>query len=938
MATPQQEARLRANGSWAREFQVYLGAPWPQVPIAGLVLDAAKPVLASTTTTTVTSGTSEVLAVLDPSALPEDGGVVIVRKDGATLWFEVVERTSGTVRRVWGNANTEIAAGAVVATWLDITDYVTVVPDWTETEGEHRRDWSGTLAGQHYDADAMRDGATVILFQRTLPTVAGALVEDTGWTLAYVGHVEQWVPTSDLPGVSWETAVQSLRLHLEHIQVPGKRYGQDNLAQGITPTASPALGDASLEANEYPQGNLASGTAATNATDGKTGTLYISADAPSVVGETPGAQAGPFSWLIINEVFAWPHGGAHSDLQWLELVHRSDSPFGFWSLGEFVITTKNTATLPRPGPEGAIWVDNPEDGYIRLPDIGLRPGERIILCRNRAIFERYFGVAGAVQVYDWREISDEKGLPGATVNLDPAGDTLVIRHILNSLNPAALEVVAWGAAQPVLPVNDVNHEWMSASVPVPPIGASIRRVPTEVDSNTASDWQTEPTPIPGDNRRGTTGAHLSVDLGEWEAHLSAPITADSPANGTSLGLTDTSNLDPSGVIRVGLVEHIHYTSKDADGVNGITRGHGGTTVSAHDETEQIYQVDASLGATRLYAIEALELVRRAATGAMLDWVEIWLSTADSPAYPAFDLAANLTWHLSWKDGQRQLFYRNSGRDAVIGLAVPRQRVRHVMALIRQMSYPDPANPATILYGGRVKLNELRVWRAQTGDASNGEEGLGQVVRDLLERALPPERIEIEPGAFAGTTPGRLIQKGALGEILDQIAGEYQLVIGYTLDGRVTVTRRPAHPLAPRPALTATLAGDELRFPQRAPRRRVGALGQIIIPLEDMEVGATYRGRFPPRPWAGEVRELPSIRVRGANSSLATLFAQALFNDDPATSRSFEGETVGPGDFLHIGQRHLLLDGATGELVPVRLTSVSHAGEGNIERYIAKEWR
>src|SRR5690606_34869469 len=94
---------------------------------------------------------------------------------------------------------------------------------------------------------------------------------------------------------------------------------------------------------------------------------------------------------------------------------------------------------------------------------------------------------------------------------------------------------------------------------------------------------------------------LVYAVGTWdviEQALPTYMTATSPATGGDLFLSDTSELDAAGTIRIDN-EIITYTGKTAATIENITRGAHGTTATTHTQRANIWRKDnATLGATR----------------------------------------------------------------------------------------------------------------------------------------------------------------------------------------------------------------------------------------------------------------------------------------------------------------------------------------------------
>jgi hypothetical protein len=934
---------------FVRLWRVLIGPPRAMVTVGLFEIGAPVTLPTATTTTTDVDPTTVTVNVASTTGWPTIGTFTIVSSAG-TGWASYTSLTGTTFTGVrWLSGIFTHASGATVTQWNDISDRITRPPTISENEDLPIYDWEASLEGVNFDGHLFRNDATVCIQQKLTPD--GSYGTYTGWLVAAVGYVREWQSTGDSNQVRpWQATVESVSAYIKRHPVPARNYGRHNLAKDASITASPALGDSTLELVEY--GGGVGTTEASNVADENPDTRYVSSIAPGSAAETP-ASSGSASELLIEEVLVEGPVGAPSSLQYIVLKLASYSEYyneeGL-NIKDHVLTTTNTVFTESSVED---WAPDVYDNYIRCPNITLTPeNPRVILCQNRAVYERFFGTGGLAQVFEWRELGaltigsvrrPPTDLPADDLTLDPDGDVVQLRNQRANVEPAILDMVAWGSPSLFYQDNDDTSQWNEpTTVALGAGGSSIRRKPSQTDTNTAADWAIEERPIPGDARTDTDDVYISVDCGQFNITPDGTqtITSTFPGVNEWLNLTDATPLDESGTIQID-TEQITYGERTDTSLKIAARGANGTTPASHANSALVYHVDDDLGANRLYSVDMVELRRQSVLDSnglpiVPSRVELWASQEASPAYPGTGgyrsdwLAAGALWtHAN----------DNNSLKIIMPLMAPHidivaPRVRHVMVRIRAMSD-----------GGRAKLNDLYVWRKQSLSSvtPSGQFGAGIVVYDLLRKVLADSEISIDPQVFVGTSSDRQISAGNIQDILTDLLNETMTTLRYGLDGIVTITRAPTHPLGPRPGRMATLDAAATRSGQEVTRPSRYIYDQLTVEIDDPRTEEFYIAKYPPRQIASGESKRIQLRLEVGNENVAAWVAQALYLDDPETSRTFRGTTSGPAEWMHAGDRVFVYDGAdvsaeAADLINCRIVSVEHGGDDGVEVFEAKEWR
>lgn len=882
-------------------------------------------------------------------------GTIVVTGALGTSWLEYSSRDTGantfTISAVLLGPG-EADPNDTVVQWKDITDPYVERVSWSESEEPPFRDYTIDLAGNSFNTDLFKNDATVLVEERVQ---AGGT--DSGWMVAAIGYVPDWNARSDRNDRQrdrsrpWTATAYSIKYYVDRSRTNGKEYGRVDIARGKTVTdgwsetgQSPFnLGDLSLEPDEF-AGGLNS-TVSSNLVDGKLDTRYVSANAPTRTAETPGSYTGSTDppatpRLIIDEIMWQGPTGAPADLQYIVIRLPTWGPKDTLDLDsdEHVLHVyDNTGALS--------WtMDLPEDVVFRETGDNDTEVLRLILFPNRETYESYFGTSGKAIGREW---------PSGK-SLDTAGGAVHVRQRQYPPSVTTLEdFVAWGGWQAnFFEGNDDEDHWDDTNVlSLPSAGHSMRRTPTQKDSDQASDWQEMATPMPADPPEDTDSVFISIDLGQFSVKLDGAITSGSPANGEDLSVDDATPLDPSGDIQIDS-EQISYTHRDDTTLYNVTRGANSTTPASHSDEATIFQYDSVNGAHRMHAIESVQYIRQkilASDGLpVVPYnVDIWISTQTSPSYPGTAGYAS-----DWVDSSRLKHDLNDGRATTWEVSLPLDpsddrpfRARHLMSVFHEM------RPA----GDRLKLNEIRAFRwtpdAGTldniiGDSNQAPElpiGIAKVVVDLLQPTVDPSDISFRIREFLNSVSEHKVRAGELRGSLTDLLEKSLCMLHYHPDGTVELQRDPRHPLRNRPSTTATFDGDVIRAGHMRSYVSRLAIAQVVVNIENPNTLESYTGRYPPTVSnLGEVVE-ESFRLTVNSHEEASLVAQAIYLDHPKISSVYRGTTAGPAPWLHAGQAILgknFSDAADddGRLHIYRVTSVDHNNDNEVETFEAQQWR
>lgn len=447
--------------------------------------------------------------------------------------------------------------------WLVNGDTITPTGDWTNItslvahEGRftHEYDdagsvgWRVNLRGYNYNATYLAHGCGVCCLRRDWTP------EDAGiWRLWWVGVVDAGSHQRDYRnGGEWQRIVRDLRGVLRTTDAPRLTVGTLNMASGGTASASSVLATPALEATEFAGVIVECG--ADQAIDDDRNTLWIAQNAPTLdTTEEPATPTHP----VIDEIFNEPVPGyARSVSWWFEILNNEETwefnPVSaegtqnptFYSIIRTINSDGEYAYINFMEPEGNEELRDRSSGFV------LQPGERGIVCADRAVFEAMTGGApNAKWILEAKSFGTiDDGTPKA--------------YRLFDLHPDAGELYFTGEGGRVFETISWSRTGAPGAVDISTIlpGQSIRRSPTGT-----GDFVIENFPLPGDKWRDNRKEWLKVTT---VAHESTLGVASGIAATTLTIQQGTTGWPESGS---GLLEHeaFSYTGRTLDTLTGVT--------------------------------------------------------------------------------------------------------------------------------------------------------------------------------------------------------------------------------------------------------------------------------------------------------------------------------------------------------------------------------
>ena len=239
--------------------------------------------------------------------------------------------------------------------------------------------WSTELQGENYDEDYFAVDRAVMCLRRI---VRGAY--NSGWVVWWIGCIAagEWRDDYRL-GAQWQRSVRGTDVTLRLTDAPRLTAGRINIAEDASATASTTLATPSVEAANGEFVGTTANVGASNVVDQRLNTVWISQSPPS---STTASIAYNAQVPKIDEVFFKPVAGFDPDRAWwVEIVNASTNStvVSIWDM-LFVTYTALGAHVA-----------------TRFPAAGeLEPGERLVICGNRATFEAMTGGAGREK--SWR--------------------------------------------------------------------------------------------------------------------------------------------------------------------------------------------------------------------------------------------------------------------------------------------------------------------------------------------------------------------------------------------------------------------------------------------------------------------------------------------------------------------------------------------------------
>ena len=851
-----QLARLTA-GRIDYQYKVHVSGPRDTVAMQDIEEGQTFTAFPATTLNGALTNVSTTITVVSTSGF-DSSGYLLIASDG-TNPAEPIRYTSKTSTTFTGLSRDVPVAhltGAAVSKWVDVTARVTSLSFRETLQGE-KGSWAAQLGGNDYDNRLLAQNNACLVMARWFPTSAGDYW--SGWEVLCQGYIGAGTVSDDYrQGAEWQKPVRGIDFYLENADAPARRYGRANLAIDGSTSASTALVDASTigHAGEvFGSPSLASD----NLVDDSVSTVYCSVAIPQLVdGSTTFLTQEP----QIAEVGFGPTGtgddGAYFVLWNGHTVGEVDWQVAFSSIAnrqtvfggpgttpDIIIATKDSTTLPT-----------------------ISPGERVIFCRNREVFERWAGPQ-QVEIVEWR------GIPRASAFvLRKAGDFL---QLSSNQTGELTTQVRWGDEA-------TGTAW--AGVPAIGEGEAIFREDFSVDAHNNTDWTLTDSPVPGRNAQADVQVYASVEIPEFAITLAANINASAT---TITVAPATTGLNQAGGRIQTDSEMIDYTGATSTTLTGCTRGVNGTTAASHTAGAVVWAVDAFLLAHKHEAIGRIGWKRRRVEvdGVLIVPADfsIWTSRDASPAYPTADPAVT-TWQTGW--AKQQTVSGNGGVEWSTPDSWPIALARHVMIICERMTGDT-----------RFLLNELYALRAAGHDpAATVAETGGDVAEQMLtDFGLAAALMEID--AFGPVGTHLVTSKGRYMARLLELAKLMGGLVIVTRDNRVRFVRSPWHPIAALPEVAVALSRSDGRLVRLEEGRR-NVVAQIVLKANNPETGETFTVQYPPtarrlgspveveRTFYGsenEARYLAQMIYRQANSENGVIFTPA-----------------GHGEAFRIGQR------------------------------------
>ncbi len=181
------------------------------------------------------------------------------------------------------------------------------------------------------------------------------------------------------------------------------------------------------------------------------------------------AQTDQASGLLITEVF-YDTPGADDTREWVEIAN----------VGTAVIDLTDIKIGDEETPGG-------NEGMKRFPEgAQIQPGQVIIVAQTAAGFRELYGRLPDYEIIDSRDdVPDMRGFPlwaSGDFALGNDGDELLLVDGM-----AIIDALSYGERTTIF----------NPAVPDAASGQSIERQPANCDTDTSADWQTQPTPTPG---------------------------------------------------------------------------------------------------------------------------------------------------------------------------------------------------------------------------------------------------------------------------------------------------------------------------------------------------------------------------------------------------------------------------------------------------------
>lgn len=791
------------------------------------------------------------------------------------------------------------------APWTEITDRVVNDGQWEQTWSAGAVRWQASLRGWQYDPALLGPGCAICCLWQIVNDSY-----DSGWILNWVGLIDAGGWRDDYRhGLAWQRTVRGVDASLEQTDAPRLVVGKIDLAADATVTASSTLATPEAEAGSGEFVGTTADVSASNATDGRPGTVWISQDAVVTTGETAVTATG---YPIIDEVFNTPLPGySRASTWWVELYHPGNAGTIDFARDDVTLVTLNSA-----GEYAALACKYPAGEYAEnSSSYTLAAGERCVICADLRVFEAYTGGAPdakfVLEAKSFGTLDYTGGSPlyGSTYTLFDLAETDGFVALFISQAGGTWDVVKWGA--PTLPTGVPAAGWTGAGIALTPLsGQSLRRSPSGTDTNTAADWIAESYPRPGAKWTPNTPQWLLLELAAHESTLSADILSTATIITLEEGTTGWPS-SGNGIIEGDPFAYTGRSGSTLTGVSGLS--------ADHLRGAALYPLDANNEAQTGWPATGGRITRRAGLSTIKRGRVYASPWADCRTPDIADLP-DVAWQTDYTGAP--LSISNDSGAAEIAFVLrdrPTPWVRSLLIIIDEMSD-----------GGRAKVNTVSVDLDGATLADSGLADLDGNTATTVAAYLIGQSWLTSAQWATPTTPtgwgiiGRLaLAIAPLPTVLASLAETHGCLAVYTTTGRVRFDPDPWWPGA-RPDLSVLYTFDpasvrgEVAFSDARP-----AVTGLALSATGTDGAPLARFVAPPGATGSGVREVSGYTVAAQIDAMFlawNLWWQAQ-NTQTATLR-----VTGIGEWCRCGQRYrLALASAFSNLVDVDGTDTIGAG-------------
>lgn len=560
--------------------------------------------------------------------------------------------------------------------WTEVTSLVTGSGGLTYARSGNSLRWTAQISGVGYTATLFGSGQAIMCLRRILVAGVQTVPASGTWELWWLGQVVSGGMQDDYQhGGAWSRSIGGLDTALQRATAPRLTAGRYNLLRNATVDSSSTLLNPAVEAGSGEFAGTLVSVAAANTIDGNLNTLWISNDAPSA-----NDSAAPAGW--INKAFFKPLTGYdQTKLWWIEFwCPTNESLSGAWTL-----TNKAGQTFE-----------------IQESEIIWQYHQRLIVCASRADYEAYTG--GGVST-----VLEVKSSATPDFTLDPDEDWVKLTRVGSGIRAA----LAWNQTGADPGISGWTGGACDVSDDVCPPGSGLQLAGGE-EGGAAEDYFVTNLLIPGDDYTEANPEWLLYTLEERTNALDGALDGgeDTITLNSTLGLLDAGDA-------ICEADTFSYTGRTNTTLTGVTG------IGAHASGANVYQV---IGGLTQYGwpCSMLELKRphNAALAAFLKLRVYFVSSGlTTPATPDDE-----DWELDY-DGSVLAQKRANVEtyDRVFVLQNPEggpRWVRYLLVVFDEMSD-----------AGRAKLNEARLWLAQTQIDNSGMGDIDSIQAYSLARYI-----------------------------------------------------------------------------------------------------------------------------------------------------------------------------------------------------------